>query len=129
MTSWPSPGTQRWKASTRFWSWTWTTRNPSPRRAGCRQRSPMQLAREAQVVEHLLVAALEARPVEQQVRVVLEVVGPLLVLEELLAHEQHRDARRRQADPGRDARAAAAVPGARVAGIAEPRRRAARGPR
>ena len=36
--------------------------------AGCRQRSAEQLAREPQVVEHLLVARVESRPVEQQVR-------------------------------------------------------------
>ena len=51
----------------------------------------------------------------------LDVVRPLLVFEKLLPHEQHRDARRGQADRGCDTGAAAAVPRARVAGIAESR--------
>ena len=58
---------------------------------------------------------------QQQVVVEVEVVRPLLVFEKFLAHEQHRNAGRRQADGRGDARAAAAVPRARIARVAEPR--------
>ena len=67
------------------------------------------------MVEHLLVAPVEARPVEQQVVVRHEVVRPLLVFEKFLPHEQHRNAGRGQAEPGRDAGPAAGEPGARDA--------------
>jgi hypothetical protein len=47
---------------------------------------------------------------EQQGFMELEIVGPLFVLQELLAHEQHRNARCGEADPGRHTRTAAAKP-------------------
>src|SRR5436190_4544517 len=76
--------------------------------------------REAQMIEHLLVCTVEAGPVQEQATVELGVVRPLLVLQEFLAHEQHWNARGCQTDAGRDAGAAAPVPGAWIAGIAEP---------
>jgi hypothetical protein len=72
------------------------------------------------VIGHLLVAAVETGPMQQQILMELEVIGPLLVFEKLLAHEQHRHAGRGQADAGRDARAAAAEPRARVGRVAQP---------
>jgi hypothetical protein len=65
-----------------------------PAQGGIPPAQPHQFAREPYVIEYLLVALVEAGPIEQQVFMELEIVGPLFVLQELLAHEQHRDARR-----------------------------------
>ena len=92
-----------------------------PAQSGMAPAQLDQLARKAHVIEHLLVAVVEARPVKQQVRVCLDIVRPLLVLEELLAHEEHRDTGRGQAEARRHARPAAAEPRARIAEVAEPR--------
>ena len=69
-----------------------------------------QLTREAQVSEHLSIAVLETRPVQEQIRMDVGVVRPGLVLEELLTHEQHRDAGRRETDRGGHPRTAATEP-------------------
>src|SRR5262245_51346828 len=73
------------------------------------------------MIEHLFVGGVETGPVQQQVGMELDVVGPLLVLKKLLSHEEHRNARRCQADRRRDTGAAAAVPRAWIARIPESR--------
>ena len=79
---------------------------------------PDQVAGEAVEVGHVAVAAVEPVPPDQPLGP-LGVVRPQLVLEELLAHEQHRHAGRRQQQAGRHARAAAGVPGARVVPVGQ----------
>ena len=79
-----------------------------------------QLARETQVIDHLFVACVEARPIEQQVRAKAEIVRPLFVLQEFLSHEEHRNPRRGQPDAGGHAGAAAPEPRAWISG--SPRR-------
>ena len=54
-------------------------------------------------------------------------VAPRLVLQELLAHEQHRNARRGQQQPDGDAAAAARIPGSRVVAVGQAGRSAGRG--
>lgn len=73
-----------------------------------------QLARKTKMIGHLFVAGLEAGPMEKKIAPVGELLRPLLVFEEFLAHEKHRNPGCGQADPGGDARAAAPEPGARV---------------
>src|SRR5687767_5565543 len=80
-----------------------------------------QLTREPDMIAHLPVACVETSPMEQQVLMILEIVGPLFVLQELLAHEQHRNTRRGEANAGRHARTAATKPGAGVSEMAEAR--------
>ena len=50
---------------------------------------------------------------------ILDIVGPLFVFQEFLAHEQHRNARGGEADSGRHTSSAAAVPRTWVGRIAE----------
>ena len=83
-------------------------------------KPPLNSPRETYVIEPLFVALIDSRPVQQQVLVKLEIVGPLFVLQKLLSHKQHRNARRRQANASGHASPAAAKPGARVTRIAQP---------
>ena len=71
------------------------------------------------MVEHLLVALVEAGPVEEQIVVRDKIVRPLLVLQKFLPHEQHGNARRGQTEPGRDTGTAARKPGAGIRRIPE----------
>ena len=65
-----------------------------PAQRGLLPPQRQQFAREPHVIQHLLIAGVETRPVEQQVFVKVQVVRPLFVLQELLSHEEHRNARR-----------------------------------
>jgi hypothetical protein len=60
-----------------------------------------QFSSEPHVVEHLLVALIQARPVEEQIAVRNKIVRPLLVLQKFLPHEQHGNTRRGETEPGR----------------------------
>ena len=71
---------------------------------------PEEFPDKPQVVQARLVAGFHTRPVEQEVPVQLEIVRPLLLLEEFLPHEKHGNARRCKTDARRDAGAAPAIP-------------------
>jgi len=74
---------------------------------------------EAQVIVHVAIAGIETGPMEQEVLVMVEVVGPLFILEELLAHEKHGDTGSGQAQAGGNTGSAASVPGPRVRGVGQ----------
>src|SRR3984957_234574 len=77
-----------------------------------------QFAGKAEKVAHRFVAATQAVPPDQRVRV--RRVAPWLVLQDLLAHENKRNPRRGQQQPHRNPAAAARIPGAGVAAVGEP---------
>ncbi len=65
------------------------------RQRGLAATQPEQVTREAVVIDHVVIGALDARPPHQQLGAPLP-VGPVLVLEKFLTHEQHRHAGRRE---------------------------------
>ena len=78
-----------------------------------------EVAHAAVEVAHVAVPAFEAGPVQSEVGVAGDVVGPRFVFEEFLAHEEHGKTGRGEEQSGGDAGAAAGVPGARVAAASE----------
>ena len=97
---------------------TWKTFMPSPRNAGCFRRSHMR-SRVKRCWSDMCLS-LPSRPSHQ-----ISSSGrpwpvrPVLVLEKLLAHENHRDPRRRQQKSRGHLGAAARVPGACIGWIRE----------
>ena len=64
----------------------------------------------AKEIAHRGVRCLESRPEQAQFRTMPEIVRPLLVFEKLLAHEDHRNAGRRERQPHGYAAARARMP-------------------
>jgi hypothetical protein len=79
---------------------------------------PDQVAAEPVEVAGVPVAALELVPADQQLGPV-RVVGPPPVGQELLAHEQHRDPRGGEQQPGGNPSPAARVPGPGIVPVGE----------
>ena len=84
---------------------------PTQRRVLAAQ--PHHLAREAMLVGHMLVTSLKPLPPNQQLRPTRP-VGPILVFQKLLPHEDHRHAGRREQNTGSYFRAATRIPGPRI---------------
>jgi hypothetical protein len=80
---------------------------------------PNQVPGEEMEIAHVAVAALQAVPPDQRVRAMM-VVGPQLVLQELLAHEEHRHSRGGEQQPRGDPSSAPRIPGSWVAPVGQP---------
>src|SRR5512137_2778137 len=77
---------------------------------------PDQIAREAMEILHMTILALEPVPPDERVRIV-RIVGPKLVFEEFLSHEEHRRTGGGEQDARSHAGATARIPGARIAPV------------
>src|SRR5262245_4029347 len=79
---------------------------------------PDQCLHELKKILHYGIS-FEPVPPHECVCRVFRVITPILILEDFLAHEQHRYARRRQQHRRRKTRTASSVPGSGIAGICQ----------
>src|SRR5712671_1897916 len=79
---------------------------------------PHELAREAMLIRHMFIFAVETVPPDQQLGSTRP-VRPVFVLEELLAHKNHRNARCRQHKSGGHLGPATRVPRTCIGRISE----------
>jgi len=113
-TSRPAPRQPAMEGKTRLSLCTWNTLIGSPRRASWARRTRRR-SRAPQMVAHGPVSR-EALPPHERLR--RRHVAPRLYLEDLLTHEQHRDARRGQEKASCDSRSAA-LSGSRIREVSD----------